>query len=195
MGIQNIQSVLGDLELFSWDGNETVVAIWRIDIFPNLEVVTGQVALIFGVPKVVLQPGGGLGSLRAVGQLFIANNAAGGGLQNTFLEFLSRLECVGTGASFNGLTNLKSLYGLGRLVDAMPNSETSYCVLQLGDFPTNLTDVSALATFARCGRSNQRPDESPDSPTYARPCITVSCGSLLATWSDLCTYISRRTCS
>lgn len=186
IGINDIQSLQGRLDLATAYGSDAVTT-WSINIFPKLEVITGGFNLYPATPKVVLLPGPGLGNLRAAGFVNIANME---GLQNTDLSFLSRLECVGNYINVKGMGTLTSFKGLERVGDATPVQANSYCVAFMTDTPTLLTNVSALATYVRCG-PNQRSD---NFYTDGRPCVMVSCG-YLERWSALCDYVARGTCA
>ncbi len=73
---------------------------------------------------------------------------------NTDLVFLSSLVCAGR---ISGLTPLTSLTGLDNVVDGVPDTGASFFVFYF-PYSSELTDVSALNAYARCGTPMQRPD-------------------------------------
>jgi hypothetical protein len=121
-------------------------------------------------------PGTGLAKLRVV---------TGGtmsffywyGAQIPNMEFLQSLVCAGYGLGHgygygNELGGLQSLAGLGRLADGI--GTPGECFVSFTGSGSTLTNVAALATYARCGSINQRPDG--DNAT--RPCLAVPCGQI-----------------
>lgn len=184
VGLFDIHMVLGNLVLsFSVPNPSTVE--WEIGIFPNLEAVQGTF-LVRASPgvHVTLLPGRGLAKLRAVGQLSFIDIGQGQAIQNVDLRFLSALECPGTDITVENLSALTSLNGLEKVT----NSGTEPgCLFLFTDNPPILSDVSALAAYARCG-ANQRPDIDDK-----KPCVTVTCGAI-ESWSQLCQFISDGTC-
>jgi hypothetical protein len=199
LGLANLQ-VLDKrlaLEFLRVDGTQNVE--WSIDLFPNLEVVrggfnvwTGDYDDIVSTQTIKILPGPGLAKLRAVSNVFIDDEWKI--LMNTDLAFLSSLQCFGQGLAIYSNFFLMSLYGLQRVVDGVSISGDP-CVFYIYMSDSKyLSNVSALAAYARCGQSNQR---GPDDPR--QPCdLKVSCGGSvpdLSTWSALCDYIAQSPCS
>lgn len=189
IGVNNIQTLLGDLRFSVTMGPPALVS-WTIDIFPNLEVITGRLDFFsFSGWRFVILPGPGLASLRVTGAISFSVQSS---LKNTDLAFLSRLECPGRFISGGGLRDLTSLRGLERVVDGL-SAEVS-CSVFFADSTVTLTNVTALAPLARCG-ANQRPDAANTTARYLnQPCVFVPCGRLMS-WSSLCNYIARATCT
>jgi hypothetical protein len=100
-----------------------------------------------------VMPGPGLARLTAIRYLSLQD--VPGACINSDLAFLSSLTCAG---GVSGPRRLTSLTGLDNVVDGfISNSETVFY------YPDsiNLTNVSALNAYARCGTATQRPDSTP----------------------------------
>jgi hypothetical protein len=130
-------------------------------------------------------PGPGLAKLRAVNSVEV--QASQPTWANTDLAFLSSLTCVGF---ISGPTMLTSLAGLGNVVDGVADSSSGNIVFYFLDNP-NLTNVSALSAYARCGRTTQRPDGF----QVPQPAVKVQgCTDVLAAWATLCNYALYGVC-
>jgi hypothetical protein len=194
IGLQDIQTVQGNL-FISFRGPGKSLS-WTLDIFPHLEAVTSRVLIYRDIYStsdfsLTLLPGKGFSNLRAVGSFELVTlevENASPWNQNTDLSFLSSLECVGIHLYLVNLQNLTSLKGLERIRDGSPPAYPLPFIYSNGG-STSLTDVSALAGYARCGLPDQRPDSQDNRPDLALPCGT------LKSWPAVCTYISQGTCT
>jgi hypothetical protein len=183
MGISNIRTLLGALSFDIRKSNPTLVA-WNVDILPELEIIRNGLYITAAAgTQFIFLPGIGFGKLRVTPVTYF--KVYGSTMQNTDLAFLSSLECPGRGIYGGGLSTLTSLKGLERVVDGVPAEDLSFCFLSTHSIISN---ASALATYARCG-ADQRPDTR-----NSRPCLTLPCG-YISSWSALCNYISRGTCT
>jgi hypothetical protein len=124
---------------------------------------------------VLVNPGPGLARLKVVGEVEL------GVLMNTDLAFLSSLTCTGY---ITGQPGLTSLTGLDNVVDGFAAGGYSDNIVFYFEYNPNLTNVSALNAFSRCGTPTQRRDGS-----NVHPYIKVKgCTSKLSTWTTLCNY-------
>jgi hypothetical protein len=132
-------------------------------------------------------PGTGLGKLRAVSAIEINNFQTT--WSNTNLAFLSSLRCSGR---TNFPSKVTSLMGLDNIVDGVADAEASYTVFYLlVRVNLQLTNVTALNAYARCGTPTQRPDVS----GLPRPLVRVQpCTDILDTWATLCNYMRFGAC-
>lgn len=182
-GILNVQTLL---KSFTWTIPDVPYqnAPFSVDIFPNLEVIRGPVAIsIDGSGYLQLLPGPGLAKLRVAQQIALTGSMWG----NRDLTFLPSLICPGAQYNGDAIATLTSLAGLDKVVDGNPAVLNQTCLFSFTGSPQSLFDVSALATYARCGAANQRPDNG------TAPCVDVWCGQI-RTWSALCSYISNGGC-
>eukprot|EP00884_Botryococcus_braunii_P006210 jgi/Botrbrau1/15590/Bobra.0246s0004.1 len=126
--------------------------------------------------SVTLLPGTGLANLRVTGQIIFT----GINWRMPDLAIFPRLVCPGSQMIGDGLSGLLSLNGLQGVMDGNPALINQTCMFSFTGSDT-LVNVSALATFGRCGTANQRPDNA------SAPCLNRYCGSI-STWSALCNY-------
>lgn len=221
LGVANIQTLFGQLTLalklpmlqwsrprpLSQDSHGNSLISWSIDIFPNL-VVSGGVSvttmdIVPGGPvdttwqPIVVLPGPGLARLRAGGVVTVSADADQV-ILNTDVAFLSSLECVGS-IHLEGLPALRSLRGLAGVSDSPIPVPSEFFVcgvavicFEFSDSPL-LSDFSALATYARCGRPDQRSDY-PKSLSYPST-QNVAPGVTINSWTDLCTCIRNLKCA
>jgi hypothetical protein len=187
IGISNIQTLLGSLSVTMNALVNPTLVTWNVDIFPELEVIRNGLSAGGGEgSQYTILPGIGFGKLRVTQSISLTGRGA---MQNTDLAFLSSLECPGQAIRVEGLSTLTSLRGLERVVDSsptLPPDPADSCWLKTYD--SIISNVSALATYARCG-ADQRPDSDNN-----RLCLRVPCGDI-DSWGALCNYNSRGTCT
>jgi hypothetical protein len=203
MGLQDIQTLQGGLRLY-FSGPIGQSFSWALDIFPRLVVVTQGLQItdngVQGFGLTIL-PGVGFSNLRVVYIAVIAGRNVRNDdplatltatwLENTDIAFLSSLECVGSFTLLR-IQNLMSLKGLERLRDGSPSAGFSFVNINWNVMTSKLTNVSALAGYARCGLPNQRPDTG--SQPYLALAACLACCNGVGTWSGVCNYISRGIC-
>lgn len=184
LGISNVQTIIGGLDIWIY-WNSFPSFAWSNVLFPNLEVVRGPLSIRIG-EDMPLTIGPWFGRLRAVQRLTINDN--GRSFENSNLGFLTGLQCIGWQMALTGgPPNLYSLGGLQGVVDGNPTQAGVQCVFDIRGTGATLTDVSALAAYARCG-PNQRPNSD------SAPCLATTCGNINS-WSALCSYIANGTCT
>lgn len=194
IGINDVQTLFGDLRVFFQPARSRTygVSVWNIDIFPKVEVITGELFLVPVVTNIL--PGSGFSSLRVTGGVVMdawslsIDGTGYDGLTSTDLAFLSRLECPGDYILGYGARSLTSLRGLERCADGLLRGKWSFLETAVALASPRLTNVTALSNLARCG-PNQRPDES-----VKQVSVQVTCGTLNS-WSKLCNYIARGSCA
>jgi hypothetical protein len=136
-------------------------------------------------PNFQVVPGPGLAKLRAATMVLLAESQPR--WANTDLAFLSNVVCSGW---FNGPPSLTSLTGLDNVVDGVPLLGDMYGLFYFLTAP-NLTNVSALNAYGRCGTPTQRAD----GPNLPRPAVKVKgCTVELPTWAALCNYTLYGAC-
>lgn len=186
IGISDIQTITNNIVLSFYSPNTTNVS-YALNVFPKLQVLRGVLYIRTrndNRSSVLFLPGSGLGSLLAVGQINLQDFS--NLIQNTNMTFFSSgILCAGK-IGLEGLSTLTSLVGFDRIVDgvALPPYNNNW-IYNL-DSAATLTNVSALAAYARCG-PNQRPDG------VGSPALGVPCGNLFS-WSAYCRYITFGTC-
>jgi hypothetical protein len=123
-------------------------------------------------------PGPGLARLKVANPIYVQRDYPT--WVNTDLAFLSSLTCA---TVYEAPATLMSLAGLDNVVDGV-RVDGGNAVFYFRESP-NLTNVSALKAYGRCGTSTQRPDVFPATI----PIIKVQgCTDVLQTWATLCNY-------